>query len=77
MTTDAAKTPTPPDDLADRLSVTVDQDAASGDLLPVLARLLIDLATKRNGPPTGIGGPFHVFPTADSEGTDCDEFYRR
>ena len=62
--------PTPPDDLADRLSVTVDEGAASGDLLPVLARLLIDMATKRNGPPS-TDGPLHVFstpPVSEAEG---------
>ena len=57
----------PSDDLQDRISVTLDQDAASGDILPVLAKLLIDLATKRNGPPVE-DGPFQIFSPPVSEG---------
>ena len=67
--------PTPPDDLADRLSVTVDRDAASGDVLPTLARLLLDLATKHNEPPVAAGGSLQVFstPPVSSEGADFRE----
>ena len=63
-----------PDDLSDRIDVVVDPDASEGDVLPVLARLLIDLATKRNGPPRH-GGPSQVFPTPDTKGAFSDALY--
>ena len=59
----------PSDDLQDRLEVTVDQDAASGDVLPVLAKLLINLASKRIKPPIE-DGSIHVFSTPISQGAD-------